>query len=127
MKALLAIIMLALASGALIQRRAAAAESAAARGIGEASWYGEGYRGKTMANGQPFDPDALTCAAWRWALGTRLKVTEPRSGRAVIVEVTDRGPAAWTGCILDLSSAAFRRLAHPDLGKIRVIIEPVEP
>lgn len=89
---------------------------------GMASWYGEGYRGKAMANGQPFDPDAMTCASWDWDLGTMLRVTHPASGRFVIVEVTDRGPAKWTGCLIDLSGRAFRRLEDPSVGKIAVEI-----
>ena len=43
--------------------------------VGVASWYGEDHRGKLMANGRPFDPDALTCATWDHPFGTRLKVT----------------------------------------------------
>ena len=86
----------------------------------QASWYGEGYRGKAMANGQPFNPDAMTCAGWAWPLGTMLRVTSVDTGRSVVVEVTDRGPAAWTGCQLDLSRAAFARIQDLNAGRIRV-------
>lgn len=89
---------------------------------GVASWYGEAYRGKTMANGQPFDPDALTCAAWNWPLGTVLSVRyrHPRGYyrsdyRSVMVTVTDRGPDKRLNRLIDLSSRAFRHLAG-DLG-----------
>lgn len=104
----------------LMTARAAAEEAAA---LGRASWYGEGYRGKTMANGQPFDPEAMTCAAWRWPLGSLLRVTHLVSGRHVIVELTDRGPAAWTGCLVDLSARAFRRLENPSVGRIGVRVD----
>lgn len=87
---------------------------------GRASWYGEGYRGKTMANGQPFDPEAMTCAAWDWPLGSLLRVRERNSGRSVIVEVSDRGPARWTGNLIDLSARAFRRLGNTDKGLLYV-------
>jgi rare lipoprotein A len=90
---------------------------------GRASWYGEGYRGKTMANGKPFDPEGMTCASWHHPFGTLLRVTNARNGLQVVVEVTDRGPAQWTGCILDLSSRAFRRIADPRVGKIDVRVE----
>ena len=92
---------------------------------GRASWYGEGYRGKTMANGGVFDPDAMTCAAWLWPLGTLLKVRHVPSGRYVIVEVTDRGPAQWTGRVVDLTSRAFRRLEPLDTGVIPVEVEVI--
>jgi rare lipoprotein A len=89
---------------------------------GKASWYGEGYRGKLMANGQRFDPDKFTCACWDYPLGTRLRV---RNGlRWVIVEVTDRGPNLDLGRTIDLSCAAFAKLASLRLGVINVIIEP---
>lgn len=91
--------------------------------VGRASWYGEGYRGKRMANGQPFDPEAMTCAAWKWPLGSLLRVTHAASGRFVIVELTDRGPAQWTGCLVDLSARAFRRLEDPGRGRIEVRVE----
>ena len=85
-----------------------------------ASWYGDAYRGKTMANGQPFDPDGLTCASWEYPLGTKLRVTSGR--KSVVVLVTDRGPATHllASRQLDLSYAAFRQIADPALGLIRV-------
>lgn len=92
----------------------------------KASWYGEEYRGRLMANGRPFDPDRLTCASWDWPLGTRLLVRH--AGRTVCVEITDRGPSQRLhaqGRALDLSRAAFARLADPRLGVIPVAITVV--
>jgi rare lipoprotein A len=87
--------------------------------VGKASWYGEPYRGSRMANGRPFDPDALTCASWHWPLGTQIRVTHRQ--RSVVVTVTDRGPnRRYPDRIVDLSRAAFARLAHPDVGLIEV-------
>ena len=87
---------------------------------GRASWYGEEYRGRIMANGKPFDPDAMTCASFAYPLGTVLVV---RHGlRSVAVRVTDRGPAESLGRIVDLSHAAFAALASPDLGVIKVTV-----
>lgn len=85
-----------------------------------ASWYGEEHRGRPMANRAPFDPDALTCASWRHPLGTRLRVAHGR--RTVTVTVTDRGPARrlLRTRQLDLSRAAFARLAAPELGLVSV-------
>ena len=88
-----------------------------------------------MANGKPFNPDRFTAASWFYPLGTRVKVTlrhhPGRHGRncapapSVIVTITDRGPAdrfVQNGRVLDLSHAAFRRLASPELGLIDVEI-----
>jgi rare lipoprotein A len=89
-----------------------------------ASWYGEKHRGLLMANGQPFDPDKLTAASWLYDLGTKVVVTH--ENRRVIVEVTDRGPARLllrAGRKIDLSRAAFAKLADPDLGLIDVTVK----
>jgi rare lipoprotein A len=97
---------------------------------GLASWYGEAHRGKLMANGQRFDPDKLTAASWFYPLGTKVKVTlaSPRQEtRVVVVTITDRGPA-WRFVrrkrIIDLTVAAFKELAEPDLGLVAVKVEP---
>jgi rare lipoprotein A len=73
-----------------------------------------------MANGRPFDPDRLTCATWGWPLGTVLRVSTWDGSRAVVVRVTDRGPARWTRADIDLSRAAFRRLAPLGTGRLKV-------
>jgi rare lipoprotein A len=88
--------------------------------LGLASWYGEQERGKLMANGQPFDPDALTCAVQGYAFGTQLRIEH--GGRTVVVTVTDRlGPAALKlGRELDLSRTAFAQLADIGRGVIEV-------
>jgi rare lipoprotein A len=88
-----------------------------------ASWYGEKHRGLLMANGQRFDPDKLTAASWFYDLGTKVVVTH--ENRSVIVEITDRGPAKrllGEGFKIDLSRAAFAKLADPDLGLIAVTV-----
>jgi len=96
---------------------------------GLASWYGEAHRGKAMANRQKFDPDKLTAASWFYPLGTRVRVTN-EDGQSVIVTITDRGPAkrlVRDGRIIDLSHAAFAKLASPDLGLIAVSVAVVKP
>jgi rare lipoprotein A len=102
---------------------------------GIASWYGEGHRGKLMANGRRFDPDKLTAASWFYPLGTRVQVIlktdphvlNPQPSRSVWVTITDRGPhrrLVRDGRIIDLSHGVFRRLADPDLGLVEVTVHP---
>jgi len=94
---------------------------------GLASWYGEEHRGKPMANGEPFDPEALTAASWFFPLGTWVKVA--CGDRSVTVEITDRGPAqrlVRQGRVIDLSHAAFTRLDDPKRGLIPVEITPMK-
>jgi rare lipoprotein A len=93
---------------------------------GEASWYGQAFKGRPMANGQPYDPEDFTCACWFYPLGTKLKVTNRATGEFVIVVVTDRGPAKpliQRGRVVDLSLAAFSWIAHPREGLIHVRVE----
>lgn len=45
-----------------------------------------------MSNGERYDRNAFTCAHRTLPFGTRLKITNPRNGKSVIVRVTDRGP-----------------------------------
>lgn len=85
--------------------------------FGVASWYGEWFRGRTTACGEAYDPDALTTAHRELPCGTRLRVEH--GGRSVTVTVTDRGPFV-EGRSLDLSRAAFARLAPLDDGLIEV-------
>lgn len=103
----------------------APAEAAPSAVTAKVAWYGEGYRGKRMANGQRFNPDALTCATWDYPLGARLQFTNVATGRSVVVTVTDRGPAITTRKA-DLSRAAFEAIASTSLGVIRCEIRRVE-
>lgn len=80
---------------------------------GKASYYGEEYRGRLMANKHPFDPDNYTCASWFYKLGTVVKVTNVKNHRSIVCEVTDRGPNkkyVRQGRIIDLSEAVFFEL-----------------
>src|SRR5512142_1121163 len=52
---------------------------------GTASWYGPRFDGRTTASGERFDEDALTAAHETLALGTRVRVTNLRNGRSVVV------------------------------------------
>jgi len=92
----------------------------------KASWYGESHRGRTMANGQRFNPDALTCASWTYPLGSSLRISN-RAGQSVIVTVHDRGPAKrlLKTRQLDLSRAAFEKIAGLELGIETVKVEVI--
>ena len=92
----------------------------------QASWYGEQLRGLRMANGQRFNPDRLTAASWFYPLGSKVVVTH--ACRSVVVEITDRGPAKRlvnAGRKIDLSRAAFAKLAAPERGLIEVVVKNV--
>lgn len=90
---------------------------------GVASYYGSAHQGRTMANGQPFNMNALTAAMWDVPFGTKYRVTY--GSKSVVVTISDRGPAKRLNRAIDLSKAAFAKLAHPDVGIIKVCIERV--
>ena len=79
------------------------------------SWYGEKYRGRLMANGNPFNPDAHTVAHRTLPFGTRVRFQH--GPNVVFATVTDRGPFV-AGREFDLSKAAFAALAQVEAGLI---------
>ncbi len=90
------------------------------RGI--ASWYGEA---QMTASGERFDPRGMTAAHRTLPLGTRVRVTNTRNGRSVIVRINDRGPYG-KGRIIDLSEAAAKQLDMIDAGVAPVTLEVVK-
>lgn len=81
-----------------------------------ASRYGQGKR---TASGERFNPHALTAAHRTLPFGSRVRVTNRHTGKSVIVRVNDRGPYVAGRC-LDLSTAAFRKIAKLSRGVISV-------
>lgn len=86
-----------------------------------ASYYGAAFAGKTMANGKPFNPNAMTAAHRSLPFGTRLRVTDATTGKSVVVTITDRGPFI-SGRTIDLSRAAFAHISPLSKGITRVCI-----
>lgn len=83
--------------------------------VGDASWYGDAHRGRRTASGEPFEPRDLTCAH-RWLpFGALVRVTLD-TGYDVVLRVTDRGPAAWTGRTIDISEAAAHAIGMRSRG-----------
>ena len=92
---------------------------------GMASYYGDAHAGNRTASGERFDPDGMTAAHRSLPFGTKLRVTDPATGRSVIVRVNDRGPF-HKGRILDLSEAAARELGIVRRGRAMVQIALVD-
>lgn len=101
----------------------AATATAASADEGYTTWYGPGFHGNRMANGQVFDQnDPTTTANNEYPLGTWLRVTNPHNGKSIVVQVRDRG---GFGAGLDLSRAAFFALDPPNSWGFRVRYERV--
>ncbi len=86
-----------------------------------ASWYGPGFYGQPMANGEPFDASASTIAHRELPLGTEVELTNPTTGRTVRATVTDRGPYI-DGREVDLSQGLARQLGLLQQGVGRLIM-----
>jgi rare lipoprotein A len=94
-------------------------------GFVKASFYADKFEGRRMANGRRFHQDDMVAASLRYPVGTRIRVTSLKTGREVVLTVSDRGP--WhTRFSLDLSKAAFRALGlHLHSGWGWVTVEKV--
>jgi peptidoglycan lytic transglycosylase len=90
-----------------------------------ASYYGDEFAWRPTASGEPYDPSKLSAAHRTLPLGTRLKVTNLKNGRSVLVTINDRGPYV-SPRELDLSLGAARKLGIIRQGVARVLIERVE-
>jgi rare lipoprotein A len=90
--------------------------------VGTASWYGEDFQGKQTASGEPFDMRDFTAAHPSLPLGTYVKVTNLRNGKAVVVRINDRGPVV-DGRIIDLSYNAAHALGFEERGVQKVRLD----
>ena len=58
---------------------------------GNASFYAGHLTGRRTASGERYDPAAMTAAHRSLPMGTRLRVTNPKNDKSVVVTVNDRG------------------------------------
>jgi rare lipoprotein A len=98
------------------------AEQPGYRAVGTASWYGDPFHGRPTSSGVVFDKRRFTAAHRTLPLGTRVKVTDLASSRAVIVTINDRGPFV-DDRLIDLSRRAAERLGFLERGLARVRVE----
>jgi rare lipoprotein A len=71
--------------------------------------YSNKLSGRKTASGQRFDQGALTAAHPSLAFGTKVKVTNTKNNRSVVVRINDRGPTQ-AGRVIDLSRAAASKI-----------------
>lgn len=83
---------------------------------GGASWYA--LHSQT-ASGEKMNPSELTAAHRSLPFGTKLKVTNQKNGKTVVVRINDRGPFV-KGRVIDLSKAAARELGFIQSGVTKI-------
>jgi len=87
---------------------------------GVASYYKSGRR---TANGEHFNPLGLTAAHRSLPFGTKVRVTQVKTGRSVVVRINDRGPFV-RGRIIDLSLGAARAIGlnHSGVARVELVV-----
>ena len=90
---------------------------------GQASYYGYGA-GSQTASGARFNPNAMTAAHRTLPFGTKVRVTNKRNGKTVVVTINDRGPFI-RGRIIDLSTAAAGVIGMKSSGVAPVLVERI--
>lgn len=88
---------------------------------GRASWYALTSR---TASGERMNPAAMTAAHRSLPFGTKVKVTNKRNGKSVVVRINDRGPFV-KGRVIDLSKAAARELGFVSSGHTAICLAKV--
>ena len=98
-----------------------AATVPAAAQCGGASWYALHSR---TASGEMMNPAQMTAAHKTLPFGTKVKVTNKRTGKSVVVRINDRGPFI-RGRIIDLSFTAAQALGMLATGVAPVRLEVI--
>lgn len=94
--------------------------------VGQASFYADKFIGKKTASGEIFSQDKLTCAHNTFPFGSKVRVTNLKNGKTVILKVNDRlhhrNPR-----LVDLTRAAALKLDFRKTGIIKVKVELIRP
>lgn len=100
-------------------RPAGAKRTVLARGSCGASYY---WEPQPTASGEHYDPEAFTAAHKSLPFGSKVRVTNKRNGKSVVVRINDRGPYVGGRC-LDLSRASMKKIGGISSGVAPVSYE----
>ena len=92
--------------------------------VGKASYYAPRFNGRTMADGQRYEPKGTAAASKTLPLGTTVKVTNLDTDKSAIAQVEDRGPYV-RGRIIDVSANVAEKLEMEDAGVAHVTVKPI--
>jgi rare lipoprotein A len=105
----------------------AAARAKAGKGEsseGKVAYYGRKFAGRKTASGERFNPNAMTMAHKTLPFGTKVRVTNLRNNKSVVVRVNDRGPSS-PALVGDLTQAAARKISMLRSGVVDARMEVV--
>lgn len=89
---------------------------------GPASYYAHAFTGRRTANGERYEPRALTMAHRLLPFGAWVRVTNLHNQASVVVRVNDRGPFIGRR-VADLSHAAAQQLRMVAAGVVQARFE----
>ena len=92
---------------------------------GQASYYAMKFQFRSTSSGERFNQLALTGAHRTLPFGTKVRITNLKNHRSVVVKINDRGPFV-DGRIIDLSRYAFSKIGKTDSGILDVKIEVIK-
>lgn len=90
---------------------------------GKATYYANSLAGRKTASGEVYDPAVFSAAHRTLPFGTVVRVVRTDTNKYVYVRITDRGPFAGGGRIIDLSYVAAQRLGMIRAGVVPVRVE----
>jgi rare lipoprotein A len=84
----------------------------------KATYYANVFEGRRTFNGEVYTHSKMTCASNYYPIGSKLKITNVKNGKSVIVKVNDKG--GMSDYIIDLSKGAFKKIASLKSGIIEI-------
>jgi rare lipoprotein A len=125
-KNLLVLAMLIMGMGAFAQKKNYRNVPVVDTAVGHASFYADKFIGKKTASGEIFSQEKLTCAHNTYPFGSKVRVTNLKNGKTVVLRVNDRlhhrNPR-----LVDLTRAGAAKLGFFKSGIIKVKVELVSP
>lgn len=88
---------------------------------GYSTYYANKFHGRKTASGEVYNKNLMTAAMNGIKLGTKVKVTNLTNNKSIIVKVNDRIGSKKN--VIDLSPAAFKKIANLSTGRVKVNIE----
>ena len=92
--------------------------------ISKCSYYTYPFHGRKTASGERYNMYDYTAAHKTLPFGTKVKITNLKNNKSVIVRITDRGPFI-KGREIDLSLVAFQAIGNTKSGVLNCKIEKV--
>jgi len=90
-----------------------------------ASWYGQKFQGKKMANGERFNKNKPTAAHPTLDFGTKVELINLSNLKSETATIEDRGPRAL-GRGIDVSEALAEDLGFKDDGLTFLVVRVIE-